>query len=265
MEKLDIYLNIKKEPKPDICCKNVNIGLSQNLLLYVCFNCATVVNQPYNVDYYEPNKNPLIVKTYIPYYNKFRHLYRINKWTNYVHAEVSLNKLLQNIDKLLIDYDKEIISFTKILFKQLYDGFRIRAKIKDALIGYCLYKSHLMLNKEVDIDDIILLLDITIKNYNDLIKKLTFDKLYYFKNINKYLKIVNDKMDYKIDKNILIKIFNNFYQYNIKYNNKTITLGIIFYILKSKNINIEKFYYHFNISRNSITSIQIFMNENVLE
>ena len=267
MNTLDLYLESinptpKKEYKGNLCCLDKsNIHLSTSLLLYVCVSCGLVQKgNLYQKDFYDRYKNPNYVKTFIPYTNKFRHLHRLNKWANYSYKEVQEDKLLREIDVKIKDFDREIKDFTKISFAKLYDKLSIRAKIKDALIVYCIYQASLMLKKDVEIDDLLKLFNISIKNYNDLNKKLTVDKLFYLREINEYLSLI----DNKIEKNYLITIYNDFLEYNKrKFNNKSIVLGIIYYITsKESGFKKKDFYELFNISKSSIKNVGKFIVKN---
>lgn len=267
MNSLDLYLDTILPSKPkktlinDCCLDKENIKLSDNLLLFVCIECGTVhKDNLYHVDYYSKYKNPNYVKTFIPYSNKYRHLYRLNKWSNYSYKEVQQDKLLKEIDIKLEDFDREIRDFTKISFVKIYDKLSIRAKIKDSLIVYCIYQSSLMLKKPVEIDDLLKLFEISIKNYLDLNKKLTTDRLFYLKEMNEYLSLI----DNKINKNYLIQIYNDFLTFNDrKFNNKSIVLGIIYFIIsKDKDFKKKEFYELFNISKSSIKNVKKFITKN---
>ena len=264
---LDTYLDTilppkPEKPKPSPCCMNKdNIELSTNLLLYVCIECGLVQKgNLYQKDFYDRYKNPNYVKTFIPYQNKYRHLHRLNKWANYSYKEVQEDKLLKEIDDKLKDFDRDIRDFTKISFAKKYDKLSIRAKIKDALIVYCMYQASLMLKKPLEIDELLKLFDISIKNYNDLNKKLPDDKLFYLKEMNEYLELI----DNKIDKNYLITTYNDFLEHNNrKFNNKSIVLGIIYYIIsKEKDFKKKDFYEMFNISKSSIKNVGKFIVKN---
>lgn len=265
METLNLYLDTilpKPIKEPKTCCNPENIILSQNLLLYVCVECGLVQkDKSYHIDYYDKYKNPNIVKTYIGYSgNKNRHLQRLSKWQNYSYHEVQMSKLLKEIDTIMVGYDNDIVNFTKINFKNIYQNISIRAKIKDSLIVYCIYKTHLMLKKEIEIDDLFTLLNISGKNYNDLNKRLSTDRLFYLKIMNEYI----EKTDMKINKNNLIRIYNIFMEKNDrKFNNKSIILGIIHYILSQDETNdIKKFHKKFNISKSSLVNVRKFIIEN---
>lgn len=261
MDKLDLYLDeiypIEKKMVDKCCIDKRNIILSPNLLMYVCIECGKVQDYHYLKDYYDKFKNPLIVKTYIPYTNKYHHLHRLNKWSNYNYHQVQLNRLLIEISIKLKDMDREVVDFTKIFFSQIYKNLSIRGKIKDALVVYCIFKSSLMLKKDVDIDDLLEMFNISIKNYNDLNKKLPDDKLLYFKEMNYYINITNNI----INKNKLIQIYNDFLIYNQrKFNNKSIILGIISYILRDNKDFDEKYYRNtFGISKISLINIKNFI------
>ena len=259
LEKLNLI------PKPTTinhnCCNNKSMVLSDNLLLYVCRNCATVDSgHPYEIDLYDKFKNPRIIKTYIQYSYKYRAICRLNKWGNYIYAEVQESKLLKEIEEKVSGYDREVIQYTVALFSIIYKELTIRSKIKDSLICYCLYSGMIHYNKNPEIDDILKLLDVSIKNYLDLNKKLKSDGLFYLQEMNTYLKLI----DYKITKNDYIEMFSNFYYFNKrKYNNKSILLSIIYYVLnKDKNFDKSDFYENFSISPVSIKNVCAFIDEN---
>ncbi len=262
MEALNLYLK-KSTPTPNksLCCTDENIVLSESLLVYVCKECGTVDNEtPNNLDFYDKHKNPKIVKTYIPYSHKYRHLHRINKWGNYDYHEVQLDKLMKEIEVKLVNYKRDEISFTKGLFSIMYKDLSIRAKIKDSLIAYCLFTALLTKNRKADIDEILKVLNISIKNYIDLNKKLTKDKLIYLEEMNIYLKLI----DYKIEKNDFILKYSKFIETNNrKFNNKSILLGIIYYELnKNEKFDKKDFYTKFSISKTSIKNVCVFIKEN---
>ena len=267
MNTLNLYLETihptpTKKPKYDPCCYNKrNIQLSPSLLLYVCIECATVhFDIPHEENIYDKFKNPHIVKTYIPYQYKYRHLHRINKWGNYSYKEVQLDKLLNEIEDVMRDkFDRQLIDRTKALFTEHYDKLSIRAKIKDSLVAYCIYKNSIDIKKPVDIDEIMKLLNISIKNYLDLNKKLSDNQLFYPKKINDYLKLI----DNKIEKNYLILVYNRFLTLNQKFNNKSVLLGLIYHILhKDKNFKKKDFFELFDISKSSIKNIGKIIKEN---
>ena len=265
MDSLDLYLQKEKITKPTIsptCCKiDENIVLSESLLVYVCKECGKVdFETPHSINFYDKHKNPKIVKTYIPYSHKYRHLHRINKWNNYSYHEVQLDKLMKEIEVKLVNYKRDEVSFTKALFSIMYKDLSIRAKIKDSLIAYCLFTALLTKNRKADIDEILKVLNISIKNYTDLNKKLTKDKLIYLEEMNTYLKLI----DYKIEKNDFILKYSKFIEMNNrKFNNKSILLGIIYYELTKKpNFNKKDFYSLFSISKTSIKNVCAFIKEN---
>ncbi len=269
MNQLSLYLETihptpKKKPEYEPCCYDKrNIQLSPHLLLYVCIQCGVVhFDIPHQEDMYDKFKNPHIVKTYIPYQYKYRHLHRINKWGNYSYKEVQLDKLLNEIENVMHDrFDRQLIDRVKALFTGHYDKLSIRAKIKDSLVAYCIYKISIEIKKPVDLDEIMKLLNVSVKNYNDLNKKLPEKKLFYPKNINDYLGLI----DNKIEKNYLIIMYNDFLILDRKFNNKSILLGLIYYILSHKPNFIKKeFYENFDISKSSIKNISKIIVEHKL-
>ena len=267
MDSLTLYLEEHKHIETKSthnCCNNKTMTLSDNLLLYVCVNCATVDSgHPHEISYYDKFKNPRIVKTFITYSYKHKNICRLNKWGNYVYAEVQEAKLLKEIQAKLIGYDREIIQYTVALFSILYKDLSIRAKIKDSLIAYCLYSGMLYHKKEVEIDDILKLMNITIKNYLDLNNKLKEDALFYLEEMNTYLKLI----DYKITKNDFIRMYSEFSKYNKrKFNNKSILISIIYYVLnKDKNFDKDEFYDTFSISKTSIKNVCLYIEKNKIK
>jgi hypothetical protein len=235
--------------------------LSENLLLFVCKECAIVhFDIPHNIDFYDQFKSPNIVKTYIPYAAKTRHLTRLQKWSNYSHKEVQLYKLIQYInEKVNGKFDREVIDFTKIHFSRLYEQLKVRAKIKESLMVYCIYSCSLTFKKKIDIDELFKIFKVSDKNYNDLNGKLIEHPLFYPTNINKYL----DLIDNKLDKNYLIIKYNKFLQKKNTFNNKTIILGIIYFCLKEKGLLDKKDFFNiFSVSKGSVKNIVKFIEEN---
>ena len=264
MQKLDLFLQTYKPLSQNYlktCCDNENnIDLSESLSVYVCKECGKVKKDYlYQLDFYDRFKSPNIVKTYLPYNFKYKHICRLQQWSNYSYREVQEYKLLTEMDKIMKDkFDNDIISFSKILFTQLYKKLSIRAKIKDSLMVYCIFRISLNFKKEVNIDDLLLMSNITLKNYLDLNKKLSEDRLYIPKGINYYLKSI----DYKIDKNYLILKYNKLLEIDNKFNNKSLVLGLIYYILdKDSSFCKKDFYSIFNISKTSIKNVYKMVTE----
>lgn len=264
--KLDDFLDKINPREPKLkrpCCNNVDIKLSPNLLLYCCFSCGVVYKDHlYHKDFYDRWKTPNCVKTFIPYSKKGRHLHRLNKWTNYSYKEVNMDNLLKSIDNkfknnVIIIYDREIVMFCKVLFKQLYPNLQIRAKIKDALIVYCYYSMSLSLNKDIEIDDLFKLFKISVKNYNDLNNKLKGNKLFYYEKLNEYLYILG----LYDNKNKVINMYNLFLSHSKKrFMKKSIILGILYNMVNDKKVK-KKFYKTFDISKSSIKNILMYLDE----
>ena len=257
---LDEFINNRFPPNQKVvyqCCNNKEVILSISLLKYVCCNCGIVADEPYTKDFYDRFKNPLFVKTIIPYRPKTRHLSRLSKWTNYSYKEVVLDKNLKYIDSKLGHLDRDNILFSKVLFKQIFPKMKIRAKIKDALIVYCYYTTSLALDKNVEIDDLLKIFKISIKNYNDLNNKLECNKMYYFNNLNNYLIRTNlyDK------KNKIIKLYNLFLSTTSKrFMKKSVILGIIYKLVDDEKLK-KKFFKIFDINKSSIKNIIKYINE----
>lgn len=264
---LDNFLNemYPKTPKKsdyNPCCQHKkNRVLSDNLCLYVCCKCGRVLkNEPNNQDFYDKYKTPNVVKTYINYTSKYRHLTRLQNWSNYSHSEVQLHKILTFIEeKIRYKYNNDIVDFSKIMFKRLYKDMSVRANIKKALIVYCIYSTSITFSKIISLDELFHLFNISIKNYNDLNKKLLENRLFYPPNIDEYLKY------FDIDKNIIIIKYNNFLNINNSFNNKTILLGLIYFMAEQENkLEKKKYFDTFSISKGSIKNICIFIKDNKL-
>ena len=257
--KLDEFIDIHF-PKQKIiykCCNNRDIQLSQSLLLFVCVSCGVVTDTPFTKDFYDRYKNPLFIKTLIPYRPKTRHLTRLSKWANYSYKEVVLTNNLEYINSKLGHLDRDVLLFSKVLFKQIFPNMKIRAKIKDALIIYCYYSTSMVCNKEIEIDELLNIFNISIKNYNDLVFKLDDNKLYYYENLNEYLEIT----DLYSQKNKIIKLYNLFLTNTSKrFMKKSIILGIIYKLVKDENIK-KKFFKLFDINKSSIKNITKYINE----
>jgi len=252
------YLYLDNGHKFNKCC-----NIKHNIVYdgcggyYSCSECATIqVGVTKDITQYKENAS-FVVKSFIQMSYKYRKLIRLQKWSNYSYYEVRNHKLIDFIDTLKIE-NTEIKSFAKLIFLREFVKVRTRAKVKMGLIAFCIYKAHLMFKTEIDLDDILKMLDITEKHYNSSIKKLTEDKLYYPKNINKYL----DLIDNKINKNYLIRTYNNLLEKSKGFNSKTILLSLIFYILQNNNdLDKKKFFKTFKISQTSVNSIVIFIKE----
>lgn len=270
MKTLDNFLDdyLKKEDnnqkKINKCCMNKeNIVLSDNLLLYVCVECAMVQTEIYTKDFYENGKIPGCVKTYIPYQRNNHSIRRLHRWNNYSYKEVHMRKLVDEIDNKLknIDFiDKEIKMFSIIKFKSLYDKISVRAKIKNALIVYCIYVISISLDRPIDLLLLLSIYNLNIKNYNDLVNKLKEDKLFY----SRFIDIYFSKLDIEIDKINFVLKYNLILKYNNrKFNTKTILLGLLYNILlKEDKLDKIKFYNTYSISKNSIKSISKFIKQN---
>ncbi len=250
MDKLTQYLDTilppkePKKPATNPCCR-----IKQNRLYnydscwYVCVECGLVLSFIKEVPEYQKNIS-FIVKTFIPMTYKTRHLVRLQKWSNYDYYEIRDNNLVKFIDGLPIE-NREIKNIAKVIFLQEFRKIKTRAKVKRGLICYDVYKSHLIFKHDIYLDVWFVILDIKVKHYNNAIKKLKYNKLFYPKNINIYLKMI----DNKINKNYLIEMYNTLIQQYKKYNTKTILVSLIYFILETKGIlNPKTFFVKFNIN-----------------
>lgn len=254
---LDTILQKKEKPINPPCCDNKRIIYDKNNFWNCCSSCGLVIDFTKEVPTYQENIS-FIVKSFIPMSYKWKNIVRIHKWSNYSYYEVRDDKLMKFIDNLPIR-NREIKNYSKVIFLHEFKKTRTRAKVKMGLLCYSIYKAHIIFKEEVDINELFDLLDITDKHYNSAVKKLTEDKIFYPKNIDKYLKII----DNKIKKNYLIRIYNDFLEKYQKYNSKTILLSLIYYVLREKKeLDKKVFFKKFNISSNSINTIITFIDDN---
>ena len=269
MNKLDEFLKTYLPNEDKIlksCCDNKEMIISPNLIKYVCINCGTTNDNIYTVDDIEKFKGNY-VKTFIGYSanSKLRRkIYRLQKWTNYDRLDIKMNEYLEYISNLPID-DELVITFTRIKFKELLPKMNIRGNNRKALICYCLYNSYLYYKKDVDIDELMVMLEINYKNYNDTNKKIPYNRIFYIEKINYYLGLI----DNKINKNYLISIYNLFYNISDEFNKKTLVIGLIYHILEEKEIGkLSKdkmrinFLELFKISDSSLYVITFHINQN---
>lgn len=246
--KLDNFISKKPVIKtPKLCCDD-----KENIIYtgewWVCGECGKIVTTLEEQVEYGDNYS-YVIKTFIPVSFKFRNLVRIHKWSNYNYYEIRDNDLVKFIEKLPID-DRETRNLSKIIFLQEFNKVRTRAKVKLGLICYSIYKSHLILKKSIDIDNLLLMLDINVNHYNSAVKKIEEDCLFYPKNLNEYLK----KIDIDIDKNGIIRSYNTILSKKYGYNGKTILLSLI-YLKVRDSITDKEFFSTFKISKNTIRNI----------
>lgn len=233
------------------CCQEQDFIYSDGLGLFVCVRCGTIDKQRQKeVAEFVPNIS-FSSKTVIPYSAKFRHLHRLQKWENYDYYEVRDYKLQLQFNDYPLDKDLNRVS--QIKFFDEYKNIKIRGNIKLGLVCYAIYSAHLDLKRTVDIDDWFKFLKITSKHYNNANKKLYGNKLFYPDNINKYLKII----EYKVDKNFLIRTYNEFLiKDDYKYNTKTILSSLIYIELEKTKEIPNEFFKLFKISKSSIQKIK---------
>ena len=239
-----------------------NIQVSPSLLLPVCRECGSVVDMLTFEDtpeYWKSNSTE--PKTWIPYSYKMYNIHRLHKWQFVPYSETEINKLFRYVDSLegLSDNIKRV---SKISLKDFYitDKIVSRNNVRRGLICYCIYYAHLYLEVNVNIKDLFVLLKIKPHHYNSAVKKIKKNQLFYPDNLDSYLGII--KVD--LDKNNLIRLYSDLYSRNIKFNKKSIILGVIFFVLKQKEIK-TNFFIKFNISKVSIGKILNFMCENDIE
>lgn len=182
MEKLNYYLLAKEDEEKDAstdCCKDEeNIILSTDLLQYVCTECGLIQKRQYIRDIYEQYKNPLIVKTFIGYNGnkKYNAIHRLNKWSTWVYNENELNKMQNIIADLDIKHKDEqnIKRLAKLMLKDYYIEKKVvtRNNIRRALFVHCIKRAYEYIDEKVELNYLFKLLNITPKNYQNLLIKL---------------------------------------------------------------------------------------------
>lgn len=255
-DKIDNFLyEEKKEQEPIIsCCDDEeNIRLSSGLQLYVCGECGNVKDEIVDfVDDIEKYKNSTVIKTFVNYSYKYKNIFRLQKWTNWNYNEVELLKIQNYIEDL--DIDIEVKRIAKILFMKYYIKQNIvsRNNIRRGLICLCIYKGYIYYHKDVNIDDLFKILNINFINYNKAVNKVSKDeRIFYPRNIDLYLKII----DYKIEKNYLIRLFSYICNEELKFNKKTLLISLIYTLLDDNSLYKNNFFDKFDISR--ITVIKV--------
>ena len=237
------------------CCNNEeNIHYNDNLGKYSCIECGCCKDyQKQSIEYVEGGY-AFIPGTYIKSNFKFRKLIQLQKWSNYDYKGVRDYNIKKYIDSLPF-MNREVLSYSKIIFMQEYHKLKIRGKVKKGLICYAIYKAHLILHLPIDICKWFEILEINVKHYNSANKKVLIDQLFYPVNLDKYL----NKLDIKIDKNILIREYNDFLSRHSNFNTKTIILSIIY----NKMDNHSNFFKIFKISNTSIIIVNKLLNEKI--
>ncbi len=241
------------------CCDDEwNIRVSENLLLPICIKSGSVVAEPEEVEISEYWKNALVCKTWIPFHTNYRHIHRIHRWNADTYAETELQKLYRFIEHL--NLDQNVIRISKLNIKKYYYEEKIvsRSKIRLGLICYCIYTAFIYLKKDINIDDLFYLLDITCVHYNTAIKKLGKDRLFYPLEINKYLKLIGNS----IDKNFLIRFYSYLIEQELKCNKKSLILGIIYWILQKQQRSTTIFV-KLKIPRKSVNKICEYIDANI--
>jgi len=210
------------------CCKEEDL-IETDYGLYCCVECGTI-NESYikEVPDFVPHIS-FINKTTIGYNRKYHNVRRLHTWASYDYYEVRNYNLLKIIEEY--NLERKVKDVSKNIFIEHYKKIKTRGKVKFGLVCYSIYKAHLLLKKPVEIDDWIKKLDISINNYNDAVKKVKY-KLYYPKDINKFLK----KVDNKLNKNDIIKEYNILLSKNKQYNSKTILNYVIYNKLKELDL-----------------------------
>lgn len=245
------------------CCEDeCNIQISPNLLLPVCRKCGSVVEKMTFEDPVEYWKSTASEpKTWIPYSYKMYNIHRLHKWQFVPYSETEINKLFRYLDSL-DSLSNNIKRVAKIKLKDFYikDKIVSRNNVRRGLICYCIYYAHLYLQEPVDIKNLFELLEIEPHHYNSAVKKIKEEQYFYPENLDSYLNVIK----VSLDKNNLIRLYSDLYARNIKFNKKSIILGVIYFVLKKKEIK-TNFFIKFNISKVSIGKILKFMKENDIE
>ena len=238
---LDNYF-LKKEKKKTLEKKNILVCCENQLLFkdntgLTCYKCGKIFID--NFEYVTPNvylnqkfHNCTLINPSV----KFKHIRRLHHFSSYNYLEVTMLKSFRDILNICnkMKLKKKIFEGAKIRYKEIFIDLRIssRSNIKKAMYIYCIYFSCNYYDYKIDIDELINTTNIEEKHYNKVLRKLEKKNIIYSnKKINKIINICS-KNDLNIDKELLIKKYQELKKKNIKLNNNSILLGIVFELLE---------------------------------
>lgn len=229
-------------------CENIIVGSTG---LQTCVDCGTINQDITLVETHEFKPcMSFINKTVIAYHPKFTHLLRLQKWSNYSYYEVRDSKLKYEIDNFKFETN-EVRALSMRIFMDDFVKVKTRGKVKYGLMALSIYKAHLILNLDIDIDDWLIKLKLTHKHFNNSNSK-TDEKIFYPLHLKEYL----EKMDIDLDKNKLILNYNQFIKKHSRCNSKSVILSIMFNELEIMEIS-EKvdFFTLFKIRETNVREI----------
>jgi hypothetical protein len=266
-DKLDEYLGYKKntsnthlfvKPREDVCCEDeMNWMICDINSWIVCNKCAKVIQtseEQGDSDYLKGGS----VKTFFPYSSKFNHIRRIHIWTNTPYNEGELNRMFRSIDNIK-ELGTDIKRVAKILLRDYYitDKIVTRNNVRRGLFCYCVYRAYLFYKKDIDIDSLFKIFNITFKNYNNAVKKLSLKKLFYPERLKEYL----TKLDMDINKNFVIEKYSLLLEKNVNRNKRTIILSLLHFIIAKKEKKTD-FFTKFPISKITLKKVEDYIINN---
>lgn len=249
--------------KKAFCCLSPNIRRKE--FRDTCLNCGLVATD--DIEIYEednsfcspPMKRQYNNRTFIKGIMKNSAVNRIHTWTNNFYDETELDKSFREIDKYKNVIEKDILDRAKYHYKVIYIDKKIssRSLIREGIYMYCIYLSHIELKKEIEFIELMRIINknmrlrnkrghiliLTIKNYNNAVKKIDGHKIFYHKDLDKLYEKYRLKLNnYK--KKDLIRDFNKYKSVKKRKKNKTINdrsllIGLIYKNLKDELIRKE--------------------------
>jgi transcription initiation factor TFIIIB Brf1 subunit/transcription initiation factor TFIIB len=159
-------------------------------------------------------------------------------------------KSFKEIEKICqkLKLSKKIKDGANIKYKEIFLDMKIssRSNIKKAMYIYCIFFSCNYYKQKMDVGDLIKITNITQKHYDKVISKLEKrNVILSHKKINKMINICNEN-DLIVNKEEMLKKYQEMKEKKIKLNNNSILLGILFELL---NIPENKFIKIFNTTK----------------
>ena len=258
------------------CCENPSIRYDYTYAHRVCVNCGIVKGSFDTEEQLDTIQiNPLYeLSTIIAQPGKYKNLRRLHNWKNKNEIkEMNANDRYQEIKDICFNYFKEhnkiLYQRAKFLYMNIYINQNIcsRGKIRFSNYIYCIYKTALDLNIDIDIYNFLKHNKLTITNYNNSLKNIKkgLDKLndkdknkyiyeetqnlYLHKDLEYYRKLLNDNYNLNYSQYDIIKAYNIILN-NYKKNGKKLIYQYLIagtLLLLVDNIDIIKFCQVFNI------------------
>lgn len=258
-EKLNEYNEKEKEEiKEEDCCDNKQIIIDISNNIEICSNCGNTEN------YHELIQENAITQinpyyrltSIIAYSHKYKHLNRLQKWSNYSYKENTVMKSYKDIRELglKIKLNNDIISKAIRLYKDIYINEKIstRNKIKQSLYIYCLFY-YSFNNNFFNIFEVLKDNNLSIINFNKAISRSNMNKFFLHPNMIKYIELIKIKYNklFKL-KDIIIK-YNQLLLENNKFNTNSVLILVFYKLLNIKNN--DDFFNLFNISKFTLKKI----------